>query len=171
MSRKAAPTNNDKSSENRRRSRRDGSSRSGSSYCSNMPPFDLYRDDGARNAKISYQRGLEGVVRLLRDAKRIVVLTGAGISVSCGIPDFRSKGSGLYSTLDVEVRRLSYGSCYQRTTKVMALCLLSRHSGNHQQPPPPRSSDCPVLKNCSTSLSLRMILGLSIALPASSTTR
>jgi NAD-dependent deacetylase len=34
---------------------------------------------------------------LFRKAKRIVVLTGAGISTPSGIPDFRSEGSGLWS--------------------------------------------------------------------------
>jgi NAD-dependent deacetylase sirtuin 1 len=38
---------------------------------------------------------LEDVVAALAKAKKVVVLAGAGISVSCGIPDFRSK-DGIY---------------------------------------------------------------------------
>ncbi|CAI2183235.1 13344_t:CDS:2 [Funneliformis geosporum] len=41
---------------------------------------------------------LEDVVRLLRESNNIMVLTGAGVSVSCGIPDFRSE-NGIYSRL------------------------------------------------------------------------
>ncbi|KAJ3343984.1 NAD-dependent histone deacetylase sir2, partial [Kappamyces sp. JEL0680] len=37
-------------------------------------------------------------VELINKAQNIVVLTGAGVSVSCGIPDFRSK-NGIYSRL------------------------------------------------------------------------
>jgi NAD-dependent deacetylase len=40
------------------------------------------------------------VADLLRDAERGVVLTGAGISVPSGIPDFRSPGSGLWENHD-----------------------------------------------------------------------
>ncbi|HAE60470.1 MAG TPA: hypothetical protein DCG54_13445, partial [Anaerolineae bacterium] len=34
---------------------------------------------------------------LIRQAKHIVALTGAGISTSSGIPDFRSEGKGLWA--------------------------------------------------------------------------
>ncbi|XP_044229271.1 NAD-dependent protein deacetylase sirtuin-1 [Thunnus albacares] len=44
---------------------------------------------------------LEDVVRLLHDSRRILVLTGAGVSVSCGIPDFRSR-DGIYARLAVD---------------------------------------------------------------------
>ena len=40
---------------------------------------------------------IEDAAELLRKAKRIVILTGAGISSPSGIPDFRSEGSGLWS--------------------------------------------------------------------------
>uniref|UniRef100_A0A7S2LGK9 Protein acetyllysine N-acetyltransferase n=1 Tax=Leptocylindrus danicus TaxID=163516 RepID=A0A7S2LGK9_9STRA len=41
------------------------------------------------------------VLSVLKSSKRIIVLAGAGMSVSCGIPDFRS-ADGLYNTLDLE---------------------------------------------------------------------
>ncbi|XP_075331593.1 NAD-dependent protein deacetylase sirtuin-1 [Odontesthes bonariensis] len=44
---------------------------------------------------------LEDVVRLLLHSRRILVLTGAGVSVSCGIPDFRSR-DGIYARLAVD---------------------------------------------------------------------
>ena len=44
--------------------------------------------------------GAEQVASLLREAERAVVLTGAGISVPSGIPDFRSPGTGLWEKVD-----------------------------------------------------------------------
>ncbi|CAJ0750838.1 22718_t:CDS:2 [Entrophospora sp. SA101] len=41
---------------------------------------------------------LQDVIRLLSESSNIMVLTGAGVSVSCGIPDFRSE-NGIYSRL------------------------------------------------------------------------
>jgi NAD-dependent deacetylase len=40
------------------------------------------------------------LAELLRDARCAVVLTGAGISVPSGIPDFRSPGSGIWENID-----------------------------------------------------------------------
>eukprot|EP00466_Bigelowiella_natans_P020279 jgi/Bigna1/81857/fgenesh1_pg.85_\ len=41
---------------------------------------------------------LHQVIGHIRRAKRIMVLSGAGISVACGVPDFRSKG-GIYDLI------------------------------------------------------------------------
>jgi len=37
---------------------------------------------------------------LIRDARSVVALTGAGVSVPSGIPDFRSPGTGLWEKVD-----------------------------------------------------------------------
>src|SRR5256885_6206127 len=43
---------------------------------------------------------VERLAGLLRDAGSVVALTGAGISVPSGIPDFRSPGTGLWENVD-----------------------------------------------------------------------
>jgi NAD-dependent deacetylase len=43
------------------------------------------------------QGNIEFIAELFRQSKHAVVLTGAGISTSSGIPDFRSAGTGLWS--------------------------------------------------------------------------
>ncbi|XP_063217308.1 NAD-dependent protein deacetylase sirtuin-1 [Bacillus rossius redtenbacheri] len=55
--------------------------------------------------KLRHVNTIADVVRLLRGARRIVVLTGAGVSVSCGIPDFRSR-DGIYSRLAMDFPNL-----------------------------------------------------------------
>jgi NAD-dependent deacetylase len=42
----------------------------------------------------------ERLAELIRDARSVVALTGAGISVPSGIPDFRSPGTGLWEIVD-----------------------------------------------------------------------
>ncbi|KIM44834.1 hypothetical protein M413DRAFT_363794 [Hebeloma cylindrosporum] len=48
--------------------------------------------------KLSQYNTVADAVQLIRQSQRILILTGAGISVSCGIPDFRSR-DGLYASL------------------------------------------------------------------------
>jgi NAD-dependent SIR2 family protein deacetylase len=64
------------------------------------PPFPLVN---AKKSSRNYRDAFAAVAKLLEGRKNVLVLAGAGISVSCGIPDFRSRGSGLYSMLDTEV--------------------------------------------------------------------
>jgi NAD-dependent deacetylase len=44
--------------------------------------------------------GVTRLAELIREAGSVVALTGAGISVPSGIPDFRSPGSGLWENVD-----------------------------------------------------------------------
>ncbi|UNI18249.1 NAD-dependent histone deacetylase sir2, variant 2 [Purpureocillium takamizusanense] len=54
----------------------------------------------SKRAKLSRYNSVDDAVDLVRRASNIIVITGAGISTSLGIPDFRSKGTGLYSKLE-----------------------------------------------------------------------
>ncbi|XP_065834909.1 NAD-dependent protein deacetylase sirtuin-1-like [Oscarella lobularis] len=48
--------------------------------------------------KLAHVNTIDDALSLLKSSQRILVLTGAGVSVSCGIPDFRSR-NGIYARL------------------------------------------------------------------------
>ncbi|KAI7896142.1 DHS-like NAD/FAD-binding domain-containing protein [Mucor mucedo] len=51
-----------------------------------------------KRRRLDYVNTLDDVASLLAKANNIMIVTGAGVSVSCGIPDFRSE-KGIYSRL------------------------------------------------------------------------
>jgi NAD-dependent deacetylase len=58
--------------------------------------------------EIGPSAGVQALAELLRGARSAVALTGAGVSVPSGIPDFRSPGTGLWENVDpMEVAHIS----------------------------------------------------------------
>ena len=57
--------------------------------------------DVPKRSKLPHINTLHDAATLLKSCRNIVIVTGAGISVSCGIPDFRSK-DGIYARLQVD---------------------------------------------------------------------
>ncbi|KAI8646047.1 DHS-like NAD/FAD-binding domain-containing protein [Parasitella parasitica] len=51
-----------------------------------------------KRQRLEYVNTIDNVAHLLGKANNIMIVTGAGVSVSCGIPDFRSE-KGIYSRL------------------------------------------------------------------------
>jgi NAD-dependent histone deacetylase SIR2 len=54
----------------------------------------------SKRIKLTQYNSIDDAVELIKRSRNIIVLTGAGISTSLGIPDFRSKDIGLYSKLE-----------------------------------------------------------------------
>ncbi|CAM9302161.1 unnamed protein product [Ectocarpus sp. 12 AP-2014] len=75
-----------------------------SGHPSDQTPAEVPAGSGGPRKVLPDFTSLEKLVNLLRTCKRVVVVTGAGISVSCGIPDFRSE-HGVYDL----VSRLDLG--------------------------------------------------------------
>ncbi|NLK51194.1 MAG: NAD-dependent deacylase [Syntrophomonadaceae bacterium] len=49
---------------------------------------------------MNYSEKIKQLAGFIRQSRRVLALTGAGISTESGIPDFRSKGSGLWEKVD-----------------------------------------------------------------------
>ena len=57
----------------------------------------------------------ERLAGLIREARSVVALTGAGISVPSGIPDFRTPGKGLWEKVDP--MKVAHIDAFHRNTK------------------------------------------------------
>ena len=70
--------------------------------------FDIDINDEQTNPTVLSSLDVDGIVEYIKDgrAKNIIVMAGAGISTSAGIPDFRTPGSGLSRILQPNPKSL-----------------------------------------------------------------
>ena len=61
-----------------------------------------------KRQKLPQYNTLDDVSELLKKSSKIVVIAGAGISTSLGIPDFRSKGSGFYDRARAKAEKIGF---------------------------------------------------------------
>lgn len=96
---------------------------------------------------------IERIAELLREAKKILLFTGAGVSVDAGIPDFRSPG-GIWSRMDPQ--SLSTDSLYGSPREKMSFWetwrALYESCGNPQ--PDPTHLACAALERAGKVLGL-----------------
>ncbi|XP_076360653.1 NAD-dependent protein deacetylase sirtuin-1-like [Tachypleus tridentatus] len=78
---------------------------------SHLDPLTLWKiivsvlNEPPRRTKLPHINTLDDVVNLIQTSQNIMILTGAGVSVSCGIPDFRSR-NGIYARLSKDFPEL-----------------------------------------------------------------
>ena len=90
-----------------------------SEFPDDMPRMDIFRVlvrvlGMKAKRKRTRKYNLTETVDLIKNSKKILILTGAGISVSCGIPDFRSR-NGLYAKLAVDFPELPDPQVFTRS--------------------------------------------------------
>ena len=57
-------------------------------------------DNPPMDTGVTNETPLQVLASWIQNARRILVVSGAGVSVSAGIPDFRTKGTGLVRTIE-----------------------------------------------------------------------
>ena len=73
-------------------------------YANNNPLINIFSTNQTNDDpydEFNLLSNIDDFVKVFSKCKNIITICGAGISVSCGIPDFRS-ATGLYNTLDCD---------------------------------------------------------------------